>query len=210
MGMLPETDSLSPWGELPEVPQYDALKDKILIDSGREEFSLVVATLEDLGRAVQLGQHRRLVEELDVKLNQLGRSALLSIAAAALEHPELCQAFSVYLTCLEQTYHWPREIDVVTPPTLNEHKMVIQVFHEPELRTMLDEYMLNDEKYTSTTQERPFSQEQMTLAALEMSREMFEEATAAKAAGKWPIERKKQVSESTAEYPVGHPLIEGQ
>ena len=186
--------SLSPLGELPPVPRYEALEGMIPEGPGREGFRAISAALEDLGRAVQLGNHRRLVEELSLKLEQLGSRSLMDMSVAALQCEELCTALSVYLTCLEQTYHWPREDDdLTTPSTLNEHKMVIQVFHELELRAMLDEFLLTDERFACETQQRPFGQEQMVLAALAMAKGLFDEATAAKAVGAWPLaDRVKQ------------------
>ncbi|KAK2020775.1 hypothetical protein LX32DRAFT_715089 [Colletotrichum zoysiae] len=192
---ISSSDSISHWGLLPPVPRYDILQDAIPDGPGREGFQAIFQAVENLSRAVQLGNHRRLVQDLSLRLEHLGPKSLMEMAVVALDNVELCTALSVYLTCLEQTYHWPHEIEVTTPVTLNTYKILIQVFHEPELRVMLDDFMLTDESFRSLREQirqRPYSKAEMTLGAQALASKMFAEATDAKAAGTWPLVKTKQ------------------
>jgi len=192
MDTLADIDSLSPWGELPPVPRYGIIEERFPTGPGREAFKAISTAVNDISRAVQLGNHRRLVEQLDSTLEHLGPDSIIEMGAAALNDAEICAALSVYLTCLEQTYHWPGETELVTPTTFHDHKILVQAIHEPELRTMLDDFIINSKVFSPDVHTRPLSREHMTSAALAMAKSMFEEASIAKSEGKWPLPRPKQ------------------
>lgn len=89
-------------------------------------YSKVYEVMSNLGRAMQLGKHRRLVDSLDKMLNI---TSLVAITSASCSNAEICAAFSVYFRALEQAYHWPRDDTRSTPEMLDNHKLVIQVLN---------------------------------------------------------------------------------
>jgi hypothetical protein len=110
----------------------------------------------DLGRAVQLGQHRLLIDSLASMLNP---NTLFAITAESVNNLEVCSAFSVYLTTLEQIYHWPRDKPEISTP---------ESLHDPELRTMLE-----DEMHMSLDSHGPHIAMQVAQAALAMAGRML-------------------------------------
>lgn len=97
-------------------------------------YSQLYEVMNNLGRAMQLGQHDRLINCLD---KMLSIESLVAMTSASYSNAEVCAAFSVYLTTLEQAYHWPRDNARSTPEMLENHKLVIQVLHQPPLRQKL-------------------------------------------------------------------------
>ncbi|KAF4333512.1 cytochrome b5-like Heme steroid binding domain protein [Fusarium beomiforme] len=141
--------------------------------------------MELLGRAVLVGHHRHLIESLDSKL---GYNSLVAMASVSIDDTEICSAFSVYLTTLEQAYHWPRECTLVTPEQLENHKLVIQMLQQPELRGNLLSYL-------NVQNVRSVSHSQLALSALGIARRMIEEASQARHQNlDLPIERQDLVN----------------
>ncbi|KAF4976727.1 hypothetical protein FZEAL_6642 [Fusarium zealandicum] len=156
------------WGKLAPVPRFRALLVTIPEPSGRKCYDSIHKAMVDLGRAVQLGHHRRLIESLS---SGLGLETLEAITYVALRDPEICSALSVYLTTLEQAYHWPRDRVVSTPDALHDHKLVVQVLHQPELREILRRIINpNSEDLISPTSKH------VSQVALSMAKEMIEGA----------------------------------
>ncbi|KAI6081541.1 cytochrome b5-like Heme/Steroid binding domain-containing protein [Hypoxylon rubiginosum] len=154
-------------GRLKPVPRFRELTSLIPEGLGRDCYISVKKTVDRLGRAVQLGQHRRLIDTFS---STLGLDTLLAVASVSIDNEQICSAFSVYFTTLEQAYYWPREQDVRTPAMLMEHKLVVQMFHHPELREML----------LSTLESQD---ENVALDALRMAKAMVEEARTARRDG---------------------------
>jgi ferredoxin-NADP reductase len=139
----------------------------------------------DLGRAVQLGQHRLLVDSL---ASMLSLDTLFAITAEALHNLEVCSAFAVYFTTLEQIYHWPRDNSgISTPESLHDHKLVIQVLHEPELRKILE-----DEINVSLDSNSSYTAAEVAQAALVMAERMLNEAR--KDGDSLPLEKQDRVN----------------
>jgi cytochrome b involved in lipid metabolism/ferredoxin-NADP reductase len=156
-------------GQLAPVPRFQELPYLIGPGPARDCYVSVHRTMLDLGRAVQLGQHRLLIDSLACMLSQ---NTLFAITAEALHNLEVCSAFSVYLTTLEQIYHWPRDKPgISTPEVLHDHKLVIQVLHEPELRKMLEKEM-----DVSLDCHSPHTGMEVAQAALAMAGRMLGEA----------------------------------
>ncbi|KAK3312666.1 cytochrome b5-like Heme/Steroid binding domain-containing protein [Apodospora peruviana] len=133
-----QDETLQP-GQLASVPRFQELLHLVNDGPARHCYSDVHRTTTDLGRAVQLGQHRRLIDSLAARLSLI---TLIAITAECLRNPVFCSALSVYFTTLEQAYHWPRDdASISTPSSLEDHKLVIQVLHQPELRTLLETRM---------------------------------------------------------------------
>jgi cytochrome b involved in lipid metabolism/ferredoxin-NADP reductase len=172
-------------GQLAPVPRFQELPYLIGPGPTRDCYVSVHQTMVDLGRAVQLGQHRLLVDSFASMLNL---DTLFDITAEALHNLEVCSAFSIYFTTLEQIYHWPRDKPgISTPESLHDHKLVIQVLHEPELRTMLEDEMNvsfhSDSSYTAT---------EVAQAALAMAGRMLDEAR--KDGDSLPLEKQDRVN----------------
>lgn len=166
MGIL----QLAP-GQLAAVPNFSCLATRITDGSAKDTITAVEETCKNLGRAVQLGQHRHLIETLN---SVLANSDLADVTALALNDSELCAALSVNFTTLEQAYHWPREDNVTTPEALQDYKLVIQILGHPELRDMLDDFT---EKLLLS---RPVHYELIVSSALTMAEQMIKEAEAAR------------------------------
>lgn len=116
-------------GYLDSVPRFRLLTVATSHKRARECYSSIHNTISNLGRAVQLGQHRHLIDSLN---NALDADTLEAIAVASYQNRELCAALSVYLTTLEQAYAWPRRDTVATPKSIHNHKLAIQVlYHQP-------------------------------------------------------------------------------
>ncbi|XXG96435.1 hypothetical protein Hte_002718 [Hypoxylon texense] len=162
-------------GRLKPVPRFRELASLIPEGLGRDCYVSVKNTVDHLGRAVQLGQHRQFIDAFS---STLGVETLLAVTSVSIDNEEVCSAFSVYFTTLEQAYYWPREKDVLTPSMLMEHKLVIQTLHHPELREML--FGTSD-----------FRRGDVALAALKMAKTMVEEARLARRDGK-KLENVKQ------------------
>jgi hypothetical protein len=119
--------------------------------------------------AVQLGQHRLLIDSL---ASTLSLNTLFAITAEAIHNLEVCSAFSVYFTMLEQICHWPRDKPgISTPKELHDYKLVVQVLHEPELRTMLE-----NEMDISLDYHGPDTAKRVAQAAFDMAERMLCEA----------------------------------
>jgi hypothetical protein len=160
-------------GELAPVPRFRELPCLIPPGLARDCYVSIYQTMVHLGRAVQLGQHRLLIDSLVLTLSS---SKLWAITAESIQSLEVCSAFSVYLTTLEQIYHWPRgSSEISTPKMLHEHKLVIQVLHEPELRKMLQ-----DEMSMSLGNHSPHTAMQVVRTALAMAERMLCEAREAR------------------------------
>lgn len=121
-------------GQLAPVPRFRALMATIPQGPGRDLYLSIHKTMEDLGRAVLVGQQRCLIEFLS---SSMGYETLVAMTEVSIDDPEACSAFSVYLTTLEQAYHWPRECSLSTPKELENHKFVIQMLQQPELQDIL-------------------------------------------------------------------------
>jgi cytochrome b involved in lipid metabolism len=166
--MEPSSPALLP-GQLAPVPRFQELSSLFGPGVAHDCYANVHQTMANLGRAVQFGQHRRLIELLD---STLSLSTLFAITAECLLSHEVCTAFSVYFTTLEQVYHWPRnDADISTPSTLQDHKLVVQVLHQPELRKVLQETT-----NMSLDQHGSHTSAQIAQAALAMARWMIYEA----------------------------------
>jgi cytochrome b involved in lipid metabolism len=153
-------------GQLAPVPRFQELPHLIEPGDARDCYVSIHQIMVDLGRAVQLGQHRLLIDSL---ASMLSPNTLFAITAESVNNLEVCSAFSVYLTTLEQIYHWPRDKpEISTPESLHDHKLVIQVLHEPELRTMLE-----DEMHMSLDSHGPHIATQVAQAALAMAGRML-------------------------------------
>lgn len=166
MGIL----QLAP-GQLAAVPNFSCLAAKIPDGPAKNTITAVEETCQTLGRAVQLGQHRQLIEALNSLLNE---SDLADVTALVIKDAELCSALSINFTTLEQTYHWPREDTVTTPEALQDYKLVIQVLGHPELRDMLDVFM------GKVAFSQSVSCELIVSSALNMAKEMVKEAEEAR------------------------------
>ncbi|KAM5464814.1 hypothetical protein MauCBS54593_006907 [Microsporum audouinii] len=103
-------------------------------------FSFFCRMMQNLGRAIQLNCHHPYIECVDL---QLDKQTLVIMANAALHDRRLISKLSVYLTTLEQAYHWPRDIQRTTPPNIEEHKLVFQVLLHEELHHFLKEDLHN-------------------------------------------------------------------
>lgn len=138
-------------------------------------------TVQNLGRAVQLGQHRDFINCFSTTLNH---DTLEAIAAAALADPELCAAFSIYFTTLEQAYAWPREKSVQTPQELHEHKLVIQMLYHGELSQLL---------YAAIESQRTFKTQcgEIGCLSLEIASRLLEDAKSARESNR-PLPSRKQ------------------
>jgi hypothetical protein len=110
-------------GKLRTVPRFHALISMIPKGPGHACYVSVNKAVNNLGRAMQLGQHRRLISSLS---STLGFDTLAGIASISMNNSEVRSAFSVYFTTLEQAYHWPMDGVVSTPSALHDHKLVIQ------------------------------------------------------------------------------------
>jgi hypothetical protein len=156
-------------GELAPVPRFRELPNLIPPGIARDCYVSIHGIMVHLGRAVQLGQHRLLIDSL---VSTLSSSNLSAITAESIQSLEVCSAFSVYLTTLEQIYHWPRgSLAVSTPKPLHEYKVVIQVLHESELRKMLQHEMSKSPGYHG-----PHTATQVAQAAMAMADRMLSEA----------------------------------
>ncbi|KAI1772545.1 cytochrome b5-like Heme/Steroid binding domain-containing protein [Hypoxylon cercidicola] len=155
-------------GRLKPAPRFGELVSLIPEGLGRDCYASVKHTVDHLSRAVQLGQHRQFIDAFN---STLGIDTLLAVASVSIGNEEVCSAFSVYFTTLEQAYYWPRDQDVQTPSLLMEHKLVIQTLHHPELREML----------LCTLD---FQGGDVALAALKMAKTMVEEARMARRDGR--------------------------
>ncbi|TQV93669.1 cytochrome b5-like Heme/Steroid binding domain-containing protein [Cordyceps javanica] len=126
-------------GLLAPVVRFKHLQTRVSDPEIQKCFLLVREVVENLGRAAQMGQHRALIEVLD---RSLTHETLETIAYASILDRELCSAFSVYFTTLEQSYAWPREGVVSTPINLHNHKLVVQMIYHEELSIILFESIL--------------------------------------------------------------------
>lgn len=120
-------------GFLATVVRFRHLQTAILNSSARRCFIAVAEVVHHLGRATQLGQHRTLIEALD---DTLSHETLETIASVSIANNEICSAFSVYFTTLEQAYAWPRKDVIATPKTLHDHKLVVQMIYHDKLFTI--------------------------------------------------------------------------
>ncbi|KAM5350425.1 hypothetical protein ACJ41O_006930 [Fusarium nematophilum] len=168
-------------GKLAPTPRFRTLSATIPEGLGRDIYVSIHKAMNDLGRAVLLGQHRRLIESLSSTLRS---ETLVAMTAASMNDPETCSAFSVYLTTLEQAYYWPRDRIVSTPEALEDHKLVIQVLHQPELRDMLRHFIDAQHVYS-------VAPDRLALSALTMAKRMIEEASLARQQGV-TLSREKQ------------------
>jgi cytochrome b involved in lipid metabolism len=164
-------------GKLKTVPCFQTLISKIPKGPGHECYVSINKAINNLGRAMQLGQHRCLINSLN---STLGFDTLVGIVSISMNNTEIRSAFSVYFTTLEQAYHWPRDAVIETPSELHDHKLVIQVLHHLELREMLCNSML----VNISEKKQTFSCEQVTQSALTMAKWMIEEAKIAQRNGK--------------------------
>ncbi|KAJ6119077.1 cytochrome b5-like Heme/Steroid binding domain-containing protein [Penicillium samsonianum] len=123
-------------GYLDRVPRFKHLRISISDKRTRECYSSIHDAISNLGRAVQLGQHRRLIDALD---ETFSAETLEAIAVESSTNKELCAALSVYLTTLEQTYAWPRRGTVATPRALCDHKLIVQVLYHEDLAAVLSQ-----------------------------------------------------------------------
>lgn len=169
------TEALQP-GMLRPVPRFRYLASVIPEPAGRGIYARVHEVVSRLGRSMQLGQQRRLIDGLS---STLGFDTLVDVVTASLRDGEICAAFSVYFTTLEQAYHWPRDASVSTPRALHDHKLVIQVLHQPELRETLHEFMSSGRTERNST----FRPEEISQSALRLAKGMIEEADNARLNG---------------------------
>jgi hypothetical protein len=120
----------------------------------------------NLRRAVQLGQHRLLIDSLT---SMLSVRTHFAITAESILELGVCSAFSDYLITLEQICHWPRDDSGISTPELHQdHKLAIQVLHEPELGKTL-----KDETRISFHYHIPHPARQVAQAALAMAGRML-------------------------------------
>ncbi|ATY65944.1 Nucleoside phosphatase GDA1 CD39 [Cordyceps militaris] len=132
---------------LAPVVRFERLRMRDSTSDAHKCFLAVAHTVRHLGRAAQLGQHRALIEALD---RTLSHKTLEAIASASVWDMELCAAFSVYFTTLEQAYAWPRKDTVCTPKNLHDHKVVIQMLYHEELSQILLQTILKGGFDTTT------------------------------------------------------------
>ncbi|KAM3453062.1 hypothetical protein MY3296_003989 [Beauveria thailandica] len=126
-------------GFLAPVVRFKHLRTTVSNPDAHQCLLAVAEVVHNLGRAAQLSQHRTLIQLFD---QTLSHSTLETIASASIADKELCSAFSVYFTTLEQAYAWPRHDVVSTPKNLQDHKLVIQMIYHDELFTILCERIL--------------------------------------------------------------------
>lgn len=134
--------AISREGYLDRPVRFSYLTTAIQHEDVRNCYLALHELAQNLGRAVQLGQHRRLIETFTDTLNH---ETLESIATASIEDRELCAAFSIYFTTVEQAYAWPRDDTMSTPPVLHDHKLVIQMLYHESLTKLLFQNLLNNE-----------------------------------------------------------------
>lgn len=158
-------------GKLAAVPSFSSISSRINDGPAKNTIAAVEETCNTLGRAVQLGQHRHLIQTLN---SVLEGSDLTVVTALAINDAELCAALSVNFTTLEQAYHWPKEVNMTTPQALQDYKLVIQVLSHPELRDMLDVFMAR------LLLSHPVSSDLVVSSALNMAEKMIKEAEAAR------------------------------
>jgi ferredoxin-NADP reductase len=103
-------------------------------------FTFLRRSMHFLGRAVQLDCHHSYIESIDIQLNQ---HTLIILANAALNDRRLISKLSVYLTTIEQAYHWPRDVPRKTPRNIEEHKLIFQVLLHEELHSFLKDNVRN-------------------------------------------------------------------
>ncbi|GKU08877.1 unnamed protein product, partial [Fusarium langsethiae] len=160
-------------GKLAPVPRFRALPATIPKGLARDLYISIHKTMHSLGRAVLVGQQRRLIESLS---SSWGHETLVAMTAVSMNDPEVCSAFSVYLTTLEQVYHWPRECTLSTPEELENHKFVIQVLQQPELQDALL-CSMNAQNLQFVVPSR------LALSALTIAKAMIDEAGLARSHG---------------------------
>ncbi|KAL7894168.1 hypothetical protein HDV63DRAFT_409375 [Trichoderma sp. SZMC 28014] len=119
---------------------------------------------------MQLGQHGRLIDSLE---KVLSIESLVAMTSVSYSNAEVCAAFSVYLTILEQAYHWPRDDARSTPEMLENHKLVIQVLNQPPLRQKLKSILQSE---FQGQQEDTISPATITQTSLSMARAILGEA----------------------------------
>ncbi|KAK2590852.1 hypothetical protein QQS21_011464 [Conoideocrella luteorostrata] len=180
---LPSSGAI-PSGKLASIPDFDSLRASIPDKCARECYLAVHETVTHLGRAMQLGRHRLLIDRLN---HFLDLNTLEAVASICRTDAELCTAFSVYFTTLEQAYHWPRADAVSTPTALHDHKLVIQMLYHAELRDVLD---LNAFLASSGDQVVLFS-ENTAGTALRIAKSMIRKADLARKNDS-PLHQKKQ------------------
>ncbi|CCT63355.1 uncharacterized protein FFUJ_00009 [Fusarium fujikuroi IMI 58289] len=154
-------------GELAPVPRFRHLPFTIPNGIGRDTYLKIHNVMNHLGRAVLVGQHRRLIQALS---SDLGVDSLVAMVSISMQDSEVCSAFSVYLTTLEQAYHWPRESTLSTPEQLEDHKLVIQMLQQPELRDTLVASVHAQYDHSATPA-------QVALSALSIAKQMIDQAT---------------------------------
>lgn len=157
-------------GQLAPIPRFDILLQTIGKSHAQICYSQVYEAMSDLGRAMQLGQHRRLIDSLNSKLNA---ESLVAVTSASCSNAEVCAAFSVYFTTLEQAYHWPRDDTRSTLEMLENHKLAIQVLNQPPLHQKL-QGILQPEFYGQ--QEDDIPPANIAQTALSMARAILAEA----------------------------------
>ncbi|KAK2606481.1 hypothetical protein QQS21_003174 [Conoideocrella luteorostrata] len=164
-------------GNLGQVPRFRDLLSTLPKSPGRSCYAAVYEVMNNLGRAIKLTQHRRLINDLN---STLGFETLEAITSISLTNTEVCAAFGVYFTALEQAFHWPRDTASSTPEMLENHKLVIQILNQPQLREKLC-YLLEIESRVGKVAKFPKTVAQ---TALTMARSILQEAQLARQSGR--------------------------